>query len=492
MTTPLDIPVPADTETAEVDGLVERAAAASASWRSSSIADRVRALDAVANALDARADDLVAVAGDETHLAEARLRGELTRTTFQLRLFGEVLQEGSWLDVRIDHAVADYPMGAPRPDLRRQLEAIGPVVVFAASNFPFAFSVAGGDTASALAAGNAVVLKAHHGHPRLSALTGEIVSGALDASGAPAGLFSLVYGTDAGVRALQAPAVKAASFTGSIAGGRALFDIAAARPEPIPFYGELGSVNPAFVTRSAAAGRAAEIAEQFVASVTGSAGQLCTKPGVLLVPRGSEIVDALGAATLPGAAPLLNGGIAAGFRASFERVSGHEGVQALAGSLGDGDAPAPALLRTSAAAILADPDAFVSEMFGPAALIAEYDDESELVAVAAVLEGQLTATIAGSDDDAIAPRLMSVLATKAGRVLWNQWPTGVSVTWAQQHGGPYPATTSVGSTSVGTAALSRFLRPVAYQNVPDALLPEALREANPLGIPRRVDGVLQA
>ncbi|SDQ49194.1 aldehyde dehydrogenase (NADP(+)) [Microbacterium sp. cf332] len=495
----------ADTPIAELDAFLGLAVDASTAWRAATIAVRGEALRAVAEGLDARADDLVLLARRETHLTEARLRGELTRTTFQLRLFADVLAEGSWLDARIDHAVADYPMGAPRPDIRRQLEGIGTVLVFAASNFPFAFSVAGGDTASALAAGNAVVLKAHPGHPHLSDLTGEIVAASLAAAGAPAGIFTVVHGIDAGVHALRHPDVRAAAFTGSIAGGRALFDIAMSRPEPIPFYGELGSVNPAFVTPGAARARATEIAEQFVASVTGSAGQLCTKPGLLLVPAGSAVVDALTATVLPAPAPLLNSSIAAGFRRSVDATAAHDGVGPLVGARGadgaptvhvdaegaDAGDPAPVLLRTTAAAVVADPDALVSEMFGPAALVAEYDDESELVAVAKLLDGQLTATIVGDEGDAVAAELLPVLATKAGRVLWNQWPTGVSVTWAQQHGGPYPATTAVGATSVGTAAITRFLRPVAYQNVPDVLLPAALQDANPLGIPRRIDGVLQ-
>ena len=481
----------ADTPAAEVDAFIRLADSASAAWRHATIAERGEALRAVAEGLDARADDLVLLAGRETHLAEARLRGELKRTTFQLRLFADVLAEGSWLDARIDHADPEYPMGAPRPDIRRQLEGIGTVLVFAASNFPFAFSVAGGGTASALAAGNAVVLKAHPGHPQLSALTGEIAAAALSAARAPAGVFTVIHGTDAGVHALRHPSIRAAAFTGSIAGGRALFDIAAARPEPIPFFGELGSVNPAFVTRRAAEERAAEIAEQFVASVTGSAGQLCTKPGLLLVPAGSAVVDALASTVLPAPVPLLNDAIAAGFRRSLDAAAAHEGVEVLAGAPGAAGAdPAPALLRTTAAAILADPEALVAEMFGPAALVAEYDDEADLVRVAELLEGQLTATLVADEADEVAADLLPVLATKAGRVLWNQWPTGVSVTWAQQHGGPYPATTAVGTTSVGADAITRFLRPVAYQNVPDALLPPALRDANPLGIPRRIDGVL--
>lgn len=481
--------VPATTPD-DVAAIVRRAAEASALWRRSTIGDRVGALGAVADALDAHADELIAEAQRETHLPEPRLRGEVRRTSFQLRLFGEVLEEGTWLDARIDHADGDWPMGAPRPDLRRQLEPIGPVLVFAASNFPFAFSVAGGDSASALAAGNAVVVKAHRGHPGLSAATTTVVRDALTSVGAPAGLFDTVYGTEAGVQALKDPLIQAAAFTGSIAGGRALFDIAASRPQPIPFYGELGSVNPAFVTRSAASERGQEIVEGFVASVTGSAGQLCTKPGVLLVPADSGLDALLASASLPGPAPLLNDGIADGFREAVEATASHDAVEVLAGSTGASGDPAPVLLRTTAGALRADHESLISEMFGPAALVATYEDETEMVAVAEVLEGQLTATVVGSEDDTIATELVPVLATKAGRVLWNQWPTGVSVTWAQQHGGPYPATTAVGTTSVGAAAITRFLRPVSYQNMPDALLPPALQAANPLGIPRRVDGAL--
>jgi NADP-dependent aldehyde dehydrogenase len=482
-----------DTSDDHVDQIIDRAGRASEQWKRATIADRARALDAVADALDEHADELIPVAQRETHLAEARLRGELRRTSFQLRMFAEMLPEGLWLDARIDHADADWPMGAPRPDLRRQLEPIGTTLVFAASNFPFAFSVAGGDTASALAAGNAVVLKAHHGHPDLSDATAEVVVAALAASGAPEGLFQTIHGTDAGVRALRAPGVKAAAFTGSVRGGRALFDIAAARPEPIPFYGELGSTNPAFVTRRAAERDASGIARDFVASVTGSAGQLCTKPGVLFVPAGSAIVSELEAQQLPAAAPLLNGGIESGFRDSVASTRGVAGVRTLtvgAESGADGQAPSPVLLAASSETLRAEMHTLMSEMFGPAALVVTYDDESELLEFADRLEGQLTATIIGEEDDEIAVDLLPKLSERAGRVLWNQWPTGVSVTWAQQHGGPYPATTAVGTTSVGMAAITRFLRPVAYQNVPEALLPDALKEGNPLGIVRRVDGVL--
>lgn len=473
----------------EVDRIVARAARASEQGKRSTIVERRRALTAVGDALDVHADTLIAIAQRETHLAEARLRGELRRTSFQLRMFAEMLADGVWLDARIDHADADWPMGAPRPDLRRQLEPIGPALVFAASNFPFAFSVAGGDTASALAAGNAVVLKAHHGHPDLSEATAEVVVAALASAGAPDDLFQIIHGTDAGVQALRSPAIKVASFTGSVHGGRALFDIANARPDPIAFYGELGSTNPAFVTRSAAAKDAAGIARDFVASVMGSAGQLCTKPGVLFVPADSGMLGELEAQDLPAVSPLLNASIESGFSGAVAAADAVAGVRTISGAA-RADAPAPVLFATDVDTFRADMEVLMSEMFGPAALIVAYQDEGELVELAARLDGHLTATIIGTESDEIAADLLAVLSEKAGRVLWNQWPTGVSVTWAQQHGGPYPATTAVGSTSVGMAAITRFLRPVAYQNVPDALLPDALKESNPLGIVRRVDGVL--
>lgn len=484
-----------DTSDDSVDQIIDRAVRASEQWKRAGIDERSRALVAVADALDQHADELIPIAQRETHLAEPRLRGELRRTSFQLRMFAEMLPEGLWLDARIDHADAEWPMGAPRPDLRRQLEPIGATLVFAASNFPFAFSVAGGDTASALAAGNAVVLKAHHGHPELSDATAAVVIDALASAGAPEGLFQTIHGTEAGVRALRASGIKAAAFTGSVRGGRALFDIASSRPEPIPFYGELGSTNPAFVTRRAAERDAAGIARDFVASVTGSAGQLCTKPGVLFVPAGSSIVAELEGQRLPAASALLNGGIESGFRDSLASTRGVAGVRTLSAGAGseagaDAGAPSPVLLETSIATLRDEMHTLMSEMFGPAALVVTYDDENELLDIADSLEGQLTATIIGEDDDEIAVDLLPKLSERAGRVLWNQWPTGVSVTWAQQHGGPYPATTAVGSTSVGMAAITRFLRPVAYQNVPESLLPDALKEANPLGIARRVDGIL--
>jgi NADP-dependent aldehyde dehydrogenase len=474
----------------EVDAVVNASALAAELWATTTLSQRRSALEAVADTLDAHADELVGLAIRESHLTESRLRGELGRTTFQLRLFGEVLGEGSFLDARIDHADAAWGMG-PRPDLRRVFEPVGPVVVFAASNFPFAFSVAGGDTASALAAGCSVIVKAHFGHPELSRVTGTLLAQALSAAGAPRGLFALVFGEDAGRRALTDPRVKAGSFTGSIAGGRALLDLANARPEPIPFFGEMGSINPVFVTRAASELRATEIAVGLVGSFTLGAGQFCTKPGVVFVPERSAIIGHLVQTELPPAASLLNVFIQRGYRAALSGLAGHPQVHILAqGTQTFGTPPTPTVLTTTLAAVLADPDVLLAECFGPAVLIVTYRDETDLLTAARAIDGQLTATIAGQDDDPIVPELLRLLARKAGRLLWNQWPTGVSVTHAQQHGGPYPATTAAASTSVGTGAITRFLRPVAYQGFPDGLLPVALDEHNSLGIPRRVDGKL--
>ncbi|WP_167626735.1 aldehyde dehydrogenase (NADP(+)) [Microbacterium sp. MEC084] len=480
------------TPTLTTDQLVSRVAAASAVWAATPYAERARVIRAIADALDAAGAELIAIAQEETALAEGRLQGELKRTTFQLRIFADEIERGACFDVRIDRPDAEWPMGAPRPDLRRMLIPIGPVLNFAASNFPFAFSVAGGDTAAALAAGNAVLVKAHSGHPRLSDATARVVQEAAVAAGAPEGLLEVVHGTENGVEALKHPLIKAASFTGSIPAGRALFDIANARPEPIPFYGELGSVNPAFVAPAAAAARPVEIAEGYLASITGSQGQLCTKPGVLFVPEGSPVIDALLDAAVPGPAPLLNDRIASGFVATLESVAEHGAVSVLReGAASRTAEPEATLLQTTADAVLADPEGLITEVFGPVGLVVTYADPAELAPIARSLEGQLTATIVADEvegDLELARTLVPALADRAGRVLWNQWPTGVSVTYAQQHGGPYPATTASGTTAVGTASITRFLRPVAFQNFPDALLPEALRDGNPLGLPQSIDG----
>ncbi len=477
-----------ETGLSEIDPLLVRVQTAHRGWAATPADGRADVLTAVGDALEAAAGELVPVAQAETHLPEGRLRGELKRTGFQLRLFADILRDGAHTDARVDHADPDWPMGAPRPDLRRSSRPLGPVLVFGASNFPFAFSVAGGDTASALAAGNAVVVKAHPGHPRLSDATAAVVRSALQTAGVDPDLLNVIHGREPGVATLKDSRIKAAGFTGSIPGGRALMDIAMSRPDPIPFYGELGSNNPVFVTQAAARERGDEIVAGFVASFTQNAGQFCTKPGTIFVPAGSGMANALAAAELPEGEPMLNPDIDKAFRAALAEREDQGAVEVLARAVSsEGGNPAPTLLRTSIAELLADPVALEEECFGPTALVVEYEDESQLVAAARTFAGQLTATLQAQESCDVAV-LVEELAERAGRVLFNQWPTGVSVTYAQQHGGPYPATTAPGTTSVGTAAIHRFLRPVAYQNFPENLLPEELRDDNPNGVPRIEDG----
>jgi NADP-dependent aldehyde dehydrogenase len=475
----------------DLSAVLDRAEAAAAPLADIDPHDRARALVAVADRLDDAADELVPLAITETGLAEGRLRGEIRRTTWQLRLFAEVIAEGAYLDARIDEADPDYVVG-PRPDVRRVNMPIGPVLVFAASNFPFAFSVAGGDTAAALAAGNPVVVKAHEGHPRLSRAIGEIVENALTAAGLP-GAFNLIETRDDGIAALRDPRVRAAAFTGSTAAGRALAEIAANRPNPIPFYGELGSVNPVFVTDAALRESAAQIAEGYVVSVTGSCGQLCTKPGFLFVPSHTRVADRIvDAAAEVGEHRELTPGVTAGYVRRRDAIMSRTDVTTLvAGDVRvDDDGfgwAAPTFVVTSVHALLDAGDELLDEAFGPLSVIVEYDDAAALPELARRLfPGNLTATVHAADGEH-SPELAALvraLVQVSGRVLFGGWPTGVSVTAAMQHGGPYPATT-VDSTSVGTAAIGRFLRAVAYQNAPESLLPPPLRDDNPWQIPQR-------
>jgi NADP-dependent aldehyde dehydrogenase len=482
---------PGDTQPEELNQLIGAAVAAAHMLINSQPLDRAAWLEQLATRLDAAADDLVPLAAQETHLGLDRLQGELKRTTFQLRLFAEVLRDGSFLQATIDHPNPAWPMG-PRPDLRRMLRPLGPVAVYAASNFPFAFSVAGGDTASALAAGCPVLLKANPSHPELSAATGAKVSDALAEAGAPEGIFAAVMGFETGIALVKDPRIRAASFTGSLRGGRALFDLAVSRPEPIPFYGELGSVNPAFVTPDAGAQRADDVAAGFVGSMSLGNGQFCTKPGLLFVPAGSGLEDRVAAlAGARPAAPMLSEHIRSGYSEALAQLAERPGVRVIAGKARPEGDPAPTVLATTVSDLLADSEAMTQECFGPAALVVSYGSEAELLTAARVLDGQLTATIHSSGPEPVISALLEVLTERVGRVVWNGWPTGVSVTYAQHHGGPYPATTSVQTTSVGTAAIDRFLRPVTYQDAPDDVLPPPLREDNPWHLPRRVDGVLQ-
>ncbi|MBU2694451.1 aldehyde dehydrogenase (NADP(+)) [Pimelobacter sp. 30-1] len=476
-----------DTRPEEVDDVVRAAARSATVWSASPRSVRAALLEAVADALGSAREALLPLAHRETRLPVDRLGAELDRTTFQLRLLAAAVRDGGYLGVRVDPADDQWLAGAPRPDLRRTRVPLGPVVVFPASNFPFAFGVAGGDTASALAAGCPVIVKAHPGHPGLSAALGEVVRAALASCAAPDSLFQVVFGRQAGVDALAHPLVRAGAFTGSIAGGRALLDVANGRSEPIPFFGELGSVNPVFVTARADADRGAELAAGLVGSFTLSAGQLCTKPGVVLAPAGGRLVEAVRRSPLPPAAPMLNDLVEAGYLARLAELRSAPGVRVLAG---DGSPtasqPGPVVLTVPSSALRHSAGVLLEECFGPSTLVVEYADQQELLPLATGLAGQLTAGVFADEDDPTAGDLVGALTAKAGRILWNQWPTGVAVTHAQQHGGPYPASTAAGTTSVGTAAIERFTRPVTYQGLPDGLLPPELRAAS--SVPRHLDG----
>ncbi|MCZ2839331.1 aldehyde dehydrogenase (NADP(+)) [Modestobacter sp. VKM Ac-2985] len=481
-----------ETSTAEVARLCEAALAAASGLEELGRDGRAALLRALADALEARREDVVAVADRETALGTTRLNGELTRTAYQLRLFAEVLAEGSYLEATIDHP-GDTPMG-PRPDLRRMLLPIGPVAVFGASNFPLAFSVPGGDTASALAAGCPVVVKAHGSHPATSQLVFEVLVEAARAAGAPEGTLGLVHGLQAGADLVAHPAIRAVGFTGSVNGGRALLQIIEQRPDPIPFFGELSSLNPVVVTPQAAAERATQLGTELVGSFTLGAGQFCTKPGLVLVPAGAEgdqVVDAM-AEAVRGSSPqvLLNEGIAASFGKLSAAIAGAPGVTAVARGTevdGTGFAATPLLLTTSAAQL---PEQVTEEVFGPVTVVVRYDGEPELFAALGKMPSSLTATVLrGAGETQLPLTVSQELRTRAGRIVYDAYPTGVAVSWAQHHGGPWPSTNSQ-HTSVGTSAIRRFLRPVTWQGAPAEVLPAELTDGF-TGIPRRVDGVLQ-
>ncbi|MGY1434880.1 aldehyde dehydrogenase (NADP(+)) [Streptomyces reniochalinae] len=466
-----------------------------------SLADRgARAafLRTAAAHLEADGERIVATADAESALGAPRLTGELARTTGQLRAFADEVEDGDHLGVVIDHA--DPSRTPPQPDLRRYKLPLGVVAVYAASNFPLAFSVPGGDTASALAAGCPVVVKAHPDHPATSQLCAAALRSAAVEAGLAPDVVSVVHGFDAGVELVRHPLVSAAGFTGSVRGGRALFDAASSRPVPIPFHGELGSLNPVVLTPSAVAERAEQLGQGLGGSVTLGTGQFCVKPGLVLVPEGPDgdrTLDAL-AATLRDTAPghLLDARMRDAFldgvraRAALAKVSAP--VEAGAGAEGTGRTVRPGVL-TLAARDLDEGHALLwEECFGPVTVAVRYGDESDIEAVLARVTGSLTATVHLGTEEAAqeggtAAALLARLTALAGRVVVNGWPTGVAVAPAQHHGGPYPATTST-STSVGATAVERWLRPVAYQDTPEALLPRELRDGNPLGLPRRVDG----
>lgn len=472
---PVGEPVPA-TGTKQVDALVQAAFAAFEVWRETGRAVRAAALEAVADALDAHAAELVALADAETALGPARLTGEVARTTGQLRLFAEVLRDGSYQGVVIERAE-----GA-RPDLRRIKRPIGPVAVFAASNFPFAFSVAGGDTASALAAGCPVIVKAHEAHPGTSLRTAQLVKEALRGANAPDGVFDIVFGVQEGVALVQHPLTAGVGFTGSTRGGLALARLCAERAHPIPFYGELGSVNPVIVFPGAARSRAQEIARGFAASLTQGVGQFCTNPGVLFVPDEPHLLDAIRAAVAESTGgPMLSERIHAGYVSAVEELGARDDVSLLAGGTAD-EGPwsaAPKVYQTTLGAVHNHRELLTEEHFGPVGVVIVGANPVDAVRLLTSEDGgNLTATIHADldgDDEQEARLVGRLLAERAGRVIFNGWPTGVAVTYAQQHGGPFPATTTPAYTSVGATAIDRWLVPVVYQDFPPQLLPEELR-----------------
>lgn len=464
-----------------VDRAAEAAEDAFRSYGHAPRADRAAFLNAIADEIEARAAQITEIGTSETGLPAARLQGERGRTVGQLRLFAGHILEGAHLDRRHDAALPDRePL--PRPDLRAVQRPIGPVAVFGASNFPLAFSTAGGDTASALAAGCPVVVKGHSAHPGTGEIVAEAIHAAIKACGLHAGVFSLIQGgkREVGQALVQHPRIRAVGFTGSLGGGRALFDLCARRPEPIPFFGELGSVNPMFLLPAALKARGAEIGTGWAGSLTMGAGQFCTNPGIAILVEGAgadAFLEAARAALEPaGAQTMLTDGIAQAYRAGRDRVAGTTGVQDVLTSSCDMRNATPNLYAVSGRDWLANAD-LGEEVFGPLGLVVKAADFDEMLELAHALRGQLTCTLHMDEADTeAAQNLMPVIERKAGRLLANGFPTGVEVCDAMVHGGPYPASTNFGHTSVGTLAIRRFLRPVCYQNMPDALLPADLRE----------------
>ena len=446
------------------------------SYGYSSREDRAAFLNRIADEIDARGDAITKIGSEETGLPEARLIGERGRTVGQLRLFASHILKGDYLDKRYDEALPDrQPL--PRPELHMVQRPIGPVAVFGASNFPLAFSVAGGDTAAALAAGCPVVVKGHSAHPGTSEIVAQAIDAAIKACDVHPGTLSLIQGgkRDVGTSLVQHPLIKAVGFTGSLGGGRALFDLCASRPEPIPFFGELGSVNPMFVMPGAVAARGEAIAKGWAGSLTMGAGQFCTNPGVAIVKEGEAaetfITVASEALSEVGEQTMLTDGIASAYRQGRDRIAANTSVQHILTTTCDMRKATPYLFRTTGQDWLANEE-LAEEVFGPLGIVVTVRDVAEMVAIAKSLEGQLTCTLHVDDEDlADAAQLMPVLERKAGRLLANGFPTGVEVSDTMVHGGPYPASTNFGATSVGTLSIRRFLRPVCYQNIPGKLLP---------------------
>lgn len=482
----------------DIDLAAKLAASAFSIYGNLSGAERGKFLRAIALGIEERGTEIVTQAGLETGLPEARLRGELARTTNQLRLFAGVVEEGSWINARIDPAEPERkPL--PRADIRSMLKPLGPVVVFGASNFPLAFSVAGGDTASALAAGNPVMVKAHPAHPGTSELVGQVIRESVQSCGLPEGVFSLLFDAqiEVGTQLVVHPLIKAVGFTGSPAAGKALMKLAASRPVPIPCYAEMGSVNPLFILPGAMHTRSAAIASGLQNSFTLGSGQFCTKPGLVFIPKGAD-GEAFTESLKTGVAAMapqtmLAPNIGKKYAAGVLERGEERGVHLAAKSAAERDLATrqPVTLFTSEVPSLLSDPRLADEIFGPTTLLVACNGQKEMLAAATALEGHLTATIHGTEEDLIAHRdLIAVLESKVGRLLFNGFPTGVEVCHAMVHGGPYPATSDGRSTSVGTQAIFRFARPFCYQDFPDSALPAELQNGNPLGITRMVNGVL--
>jgi NADP-dependent aldehyde dehydrogenase len=476
----------------EVNAAAEAAAAAYPKYRALAASKRAEFLEAIADELDALDDDFVALTCQETALPAGRILGERGRTSGQMRLFAKLLRRGDFYGARIDRALPDRkPM--PRPDLRQCRIGLGPIAVFGASNFPLAFSTAGGDTASALAAGCPVVFKAHSGHMATAEAVADAIICAAEKTGMPKGVFNMIFGSGVGEALVKHPAIQAVGFTGSLRGGRALCDMAAARPQPIPVFAEMSSINPVLVLPDALKNRGDAIANELTASVVMGCGQFCTKPGMVIGIRSPEFTTFLERLTSfmaeQPAQTMLNAGTLKSYREGLEHLLAHPGITQLAGQAQQGKQAMPQLFKADASLLIENDELLQEEVFGPTTVIVEVADKAELIRALHGLRGQLTATLIGDEPDLAAfGDLTAVLEQKAGRLLLNGYPTGVEVCDSIVHGGPYPATSDARGTSVGTLAIDRFLRPVCYQNFPDALLPDALKNANPLGINRLVDG----
>jgi alpha-ketoglutaric semialdehyde dehydrogenase len=476
----------------EVDAAAHAAAIAYPAYRSLSAERRAQFLDAIADELDALGDDFVAVVCRETALPAGRIQGERGRTSGQMRLFAKVLRRGDFYGARIDRALPErQPL--PRPDLRQYRIGLGPVAVFGASNFPLAFSTAGGDTASALAAGCPVVFKAHSGHMATAEQVADAIIRAAEKTGMPAGVFNMIYGGGVGEALVKHPAIQAVGFTGSLKGGRALCDMAAARAQPIPVFAEMSSINPVIVLPQALQVRADTVARDLTASVVQGCGQFCTNPGLVIGIRSASfsafVQQVAGLMGDQPAQTMLNAGTLSSYGQGLQKLLAHPGIEHLAGNPQQGNQAQPQLFKADARLLLDRDEVLQEEVFGPTTVVVEVADQAQLTAALNGLHGQLTATVIGEPQDLEQfAGLTALLEQKVGRILLNGYPTGVEVCDSMVHGGPYPATSDARGTSVGTLAIDRFLRPVCFQNYPDSLLPDALKNGNPLGIQRLVDG----